>query len=310
MRLERIISILALLAAVFIFARYLFLSFRTDDTVGPNIEMNDAQIEVSVNDPQIKLLAGMTATDARDGDVTDTLVVESISGFVSENTRIVNYAAFDKNNNVTKATRRMIYSDYTPARFSLSNPLQFPVSSTQQTMQTILNTIHVKDSIDGDLSDKVVFSSSSVINVDTAGDYRVTMQVTNSAGDLFSIPLTVTIYDNNLYSSLIRIRLSSYIVYTKTGEQIDPMDYLSGMIYRGTTYAITDGEGTFRVDTSGKTREELETFRKQDPAVNASLFEILDMTNYNYPGVYEIQYTLGDGDGNRGRTILTVVVEE
>ena len=50
--------------------------------------------------------------------------------------------------------------------------------------------------------------------------------------------------------------------------------------------------------------------RKRDPAVNASLFEILDMTNYNYPGVYEIQYTLGDGDGNRGRTILTVVVEE
>ena len=34
------------------------------------------------------------------------------------------------------------------------------------------------------------------------------------------------------------------------------------------------------------------------------------MTNYNYPGVYEIQYTLGDGEGNYGRVILTVVVEE
>ena len=307
MRLEKTISILALLAAVFLFGRYLFLTVRKDDTVGPDIEMADAQIEISVNDPQIKLLAGMTATDARDGDVTDTLVVESISGFVSKNTRIVNYAAFDKNNNVTKATRRMFYTDYTPARFYLTDPLQFPVSTSQQ---TILNTIHVKDAIDGDLSDKVAFSSSSVINVDTAGDYRVTMQVTNSAGDLFSLPLTVTIYDNNLYSSLIKIRLSSYIIYTKTGEQIDPMDYLSGMTYRGTAYAITEGEGTFRVDTTGMSREELEAFRKRDPAVNESLFEILDMTNYNYPGVYEIQYTLGDGDGNRGRTILTVVVEE
>ena len=307
MRIEKILSTLVLLAAIFIFARFSVNSFRTNDTVGPNIEMDSSQIEVSVKDMQIKLLRGMTATDARDGDVTDTLVIETISDFVSENTRTVTYAAFDKDNNVTKATRSLIYTDYEPARFSLSGPLRFPVSTNQQ---NILSMIGATDSIDGDLSDKVNFSSSSVINIDTAGDYKVVMEVTNSAGDTFSLPLTITIYENSVYNTAPKIQLSSYLVYTKVGEALDPLEYIEGMSYRGTDYKITEEEGTFRVDTSEMEREELEAFQSQDPAVSLSLFELVDMTNYNYPGVYEIQYTLGDGEGNRGRVILTVVVEE
>ena len=87
-------------------------------------------------------------------------------------------------------------------------------------------------------------------------------------------------------------------------------NYLTGMTYRSTEYPVTEEEGTFRVDTTDMDREELKEFREREPAVNISLFEILDMTNYNYPGVYEIQFTLSDDDGNRGRAILTVVVEE
>ena len=136
------------------------------------------------------------------------------------------------------------------------------------------------------------------------------MEVTNSAGDTFSLPLTVTIYDSLVYSSSPRIQLTSYLVYTKTGEPIEPLDYLDGITYHGTEYRLTEEEGTFRVDTSEMTRDELTAFREKEPAVNISLFEIVDMTNYNYPGVYEIQKSLGDGEGNRGRTILTVVVEE
>lgn len=307
MRIERILSTLVLLAAVFVFARFSLNTFRSNDTVGPNIEMDSTQVEVSVNDMQIKLLRGMTATDARDGDVTDTLVIENISDFVGDNIRTVTYAAFDKNNNVAKATRSLVYTDYEPARFALTDAMRFPVSTNQQ---NILSAIQVTDSIDGDLSDKINFSSSSVINVDTSGDYKVTLEVTNSAGDTFSLPLTITIYENSVYNAAPKIQLTSYLVYTKVGEALNPLDYLAGMTYHGTDYKVTEEEGTFRVDTSDMTRDELEAFREQDPEVNLSLFEIMDMSNYNYPGVYEIQYTLGDGEGNRGRVILTVVVEE
>ena len=307
MRIERILSTLVLLAAVFVFGRYAMNTFAENDTVGPNIQMDDTQIEISVKDPQVKLLRGMTASDAKDGDVTDTLVVENISGFIRENTRTVTYAAFDKDNNVTKTTRSLVYSDYEPAQFSLSGPMQFAVGTNQQ---TILNQIRVTDSIDGDLTDQVNFASSSVINVDTAGDYKMTAEVTNSAGDTFTIPLTVTIYESGVFNSAPKIQLSSYIVYTKVGQPLDPMEYLTGMVYHNTEYPLTEEEGTFRVDTSYMDRDELKAFKEKEPSVNVSLFEILDMTNYNYPGVYEIQYTLSDDDGNRGRAILTVVVEE
>lgn len=305
--MEKILSTLVLLAAIFLFGRYTVNKLQENDTVGPNIRMDETQIEVSVKDPQVKLLRGMTASDAKDGDVTDTLVVESISPFVSENTRTVTYAAFDKDNNVTKTTRSLIYTDYEPARFSLTSPMQFSVSTNQQ---NILNEIHATDSIDGDITDRVNFTSTSVINVDTAGDYKVTAEVTNSAGDTFTIPLTITIYESSAHNAAPRIQLSSYLVYTKVGQTIDPVDYLNGIIYRSTEYPVTEEEGTFRVDTTDMDRDELKAFREREPAVNISLFEVLDMANYNYPGTYEIQYTLSDVDGNRGRAILTVVVEE
>lgn len=307
MRIERILSTLVLLAAIAYLGRFVWSEYQRNDTVGPNIEMDEAQIELSVNDLQVKLLRGMTATDAKDGDVTDTLVIENISDFVDKNTRTVTYAAFDRDNNVTKATRSLIYTDYERAVFSLSAPMSFPVSTNQQ---TILDEIHVTDSIDGDISDKINFSSASIINVDTAGDYKVGMEVTNSAGDTFSLPLTISIYDYGVYSSAPRITLSSYLEYTKVGQPLEPLSYIVGVNYRNVDYQATRGTGTFRVDTSEMEKEELEAFRKQPPTVSTSLFEILDMTNYNYPGVYEIQYTLGDGEGNRGRVIMTVVVEE
>ena len=307
MRIEKILSTLVLLVAVFVFGRYMYRALQANDTVGPNIEMDETLIEVSVEDLKVKLLSGMTATDAKDGDVTDSLVVENISEFIEENTRTVTYAAFDRDNNVTKTSRRMIYTDYVPAVFSLTKAMSFPVGTSQQ---TILNTVRVRDCIDGDLSDNINFSSTSVINVDTAGDYKVTMVVTNSAGDTFSIPLTVTIYESSVYNAAPKIKLTSYLVYTKVGEPIDPMDYLDSMTYRNTKYPLTEERGTFRVDTSAMTKDEIKAFKAEDPAVNIDLFEILDMTNYNYPGVYEIQYTLDDSDGNRGRVLLTVVVEE
>lgn len=59
------------------------------------------------------LLAGVTATDAEDGDVTASLLVEGISGRNDDGTVQVTYAAFDSNHHVTKATRAVRYTDYT-----------------------------------------------------------------------------------------------------------------------------------------------------------------------------------------------------
>ena len=46
----------------------------------------------------------MTAEDERDGDVTDSLVVQEISGFNEDGTRTVTFAAVDRSGNVGYGT--------------------------------------------------------------------------------------------------------------------------------------------------------------------------------------------------------------
>ena len=52
----------------------------------------------------------MTAVDDKDGDVTDTLIVESIKPQPTGDEAVVTYVAKDSSHNVTKATRKVTYS--------------------------------------------------------------------------------------------------------------------------------------------------------------------------------------------------------
>ena len=51
------------------------------DHQAPVISGGEEPLQISVADTEDKLLEGMTAEDDRDGDVTDSLVVQEISGF-------------------------------------------------------------------------------------------------------------------------------------------------------------------------------------------------------------------------------------
>ena len=89
----------------------------------PEILFASDVISVPTGADDAALLAGVTATDAEDGDVTASLLVEGISGRNDDGTVQVTYAAFDSNHHVTKATRAVRYTDYTKPRFALTQPL-------------------------------------------------------------------------------------------------------------------------------------------------------------------------------------------
>lgn len=293
------------------FARYHWTVLKNQDTVGPIIHMEEEQIYVSVDDKDKALLQGMTAEDAKDGDVTDSLVVESISGFVEENERYVNYAAFDSDNHVTKISRKMTYTDYVPICFSLEEPLRFPTVSNGAI--DILGNVRAQDCLDGDISDRIKFTADSSVYLSSVGDYDVTLEVTNSAGDTAQLPVTITIYEESKQNMAPKIRLSEYLVYTKKGKKLDPWKYLASILYRGTEYEATEEQGTFGIDTSDMSRDELKAFQKEQkesPSVSKEKFMIQDNTDYQTPGVYEIQYLLMDAEENIGKVNLVVVVEE
>ncbi|MBQ9064272.1 MAG: hypothetical protein IJ123_02375 [Blautia sp.] len=307
MRRFRWLILLLLIASIGAFGYYSRHYYQNLDTLGPSITIEEENIEVSVNDTEKDLLAGITAYDAKDGDVTASLGIESMSEFTEGTTRNVNVVAFDTDGHVAKATRQITYTDYKPAVFSLDAPFRFPRSMG---VVDILSRVHATDCLDGDVSMQINFAQNSTINVDTVGNYPTELEVTNSAGDTHVLPVNITVYDSTVENAAPKITLTDYLVYTRTGWVLSPLDYIEKMVYKGTEYLPTTDRGTFRVDTEGWSSYALKEFRKEDPAVSYDWFEVEDNVDYNTPGTYEIHYYIEDADENRGTTTLMVIVED
>ena len=70
-RLNRI-SFIILIISVLIFSIYNYRRAKDIDTEGPEIYVDKKLLKVSINDDESILLQGVTAFDAKDGNVTDS----------------------------------------------------------------------------------------------------------------------------------------------------------------------------------------------------------------------------------------------
>ena len=308
MKILNILCSLVLMFSLAALGTYNYHRYTTMSDEGPVIMMDSDTIEVSVKDDPSVLLEGVMAYDKEDGDVTSTLGISSISEFVDQDctVRKINYVAFDEDAHVAKASRKLVYTDYTTIHFSLDAPLRFPMQSTNVNLLSIL---HARDCIDGDISKQISFSEDSVIEVDTASDYNVVLQASNSAGEIKELPVTIRIYDNTKEIGLPQIELTDYMVYTKVGEKIDPRNYIASVYYGGEEYLVTYGQGTFGIDTYDYTREEKMEFARLTPTVSIDRFYFDDGVDYNTPGVYEIKYMIETLSGEKGTAYQVVIVE-
>lgn len=81
-----------------------------EDRNGPEISVPQEEITYVAGTDTSALLNGVTAQDDRDGDVTDTVTIESIIPNADQAGASVVYVAKDSKNNVTKETRTILYS--------------------------------------------------------------------------------------------------------------------------------------------------------------------------------------------------------
>lgn len=102
-----IVTILAVLSVILACVFY-WLKGQGDYTP-PVISFPDHEITFTEGENKENLLKGVTAIDETDGDVSDTLVVESVIPMRDELRATVIYYAKDKSNNVGKATRTVSY---------------------------------------------------------------------------------------------------------------------------------------------------------------------------------------------------------
>ena len=269
----------ALLALVLLccaaFAAFQYLSRQRIDREPPQITMAQDELSLSVKDPQEKLLEGVSATDAQDGDVTDSLVVESVRGIVSDKRFTVTYAAFDAAGNVTKAQRTVCYTDYTSPRFVLTAPLIFHEGASLD----VFAPLGAKDVFDGSLKDRIKGTLvSGETQIAQAGEYTVEFRVTNSLGDTAYLTAPVEVLPAG--DGGAELTLSSYLTYLKKNAAFVPEYYVTGLSAGGQIISLD--EASVRITSN------------------------VDMTR---AGTYWVDYAASYGQ-KTARTRILVVVED
>ena len=244
-----------------LFAGYSAWDRINTDKKAPEITIGTETIQVSVSAPRSDLLQGITAQDDRDGDVTDSMVVESIKALDSDGTIEVSFAAFDQAGNVAKSTRTVRYTDYHSPRFSLSRSLVYPYGNNFDPLTVISAT----DCLDGSLQSRIRAMSLDNDSVSALGDHQVEFRVTNSLGDTVRLTLPVTVYSSDIYS--IGVSLREYLIYLKPGTAFDADSYLSAIGHGHSTYTADALPANYSVHISGDVKTGI-------------------------PGVYPVDYTV------------------
>lgn len=241
------ISVLLIIACVVGYYGYRALDLVRTDTKAPVIEISTKQVEVSVLDPRSALLQGVTATDNVDGDVTESVIVESISLLDTDGTISVGYAAFDATGNVAKATREAKYTDYESPRLTLSGPLLY----THGPNFDVLATVGATDMIDGDIQHRIRAAALGEDSIASVGTHQVRFQVSNSLGDTMTLELPVEVYTADTYNA--GLTLTEYLIYLPVGADFNPTSYLETFTLRGETTNLKNGlPGNYTLHTKGE----------------------------------------------------------
>ncbi|MBC6164598.1 DUF5011 domain-containing protein [Listeria booriae] len=312
---------------------------RTNDK--PVIHASDQTFKAGASfDP----MAGMSASDTEDGDITANVTVTANDVDASKaGTYHVTYSVTDSDANTTTKT-------VTITVLTNEKPVITAADITQKAHRSVdpMAGVTASDLEDGDLTANIKIIAND-INIDVPGEYHVTYSVLDSDGNETEKTITVTILSNDAPV------IHGQDVTFKAGKAFDPMagvtasdtedgDITSAIemtandvnpdvagVYH-VTYSVTDSDGntteatyTVTVLTNEKpvihaTDQTLAYGQAFDPmaGVTAEDFEDGDLTgsikiisndvNPLQAGIYHVTYSVTDADGNETQITITVLV--
>lgn len=266
------IGIVVLFIASVIFASWANFEYNKGrNTDYPMIKNEVGTLEISVNDPENAIFRGLTATDGTDGDLTNQIMVASVSHFLEPGLVNVKYVVFDSHNNAASLSRRVRYVDYESPKYTLEKAPIYMVGSSFD----VLDYLKVEDCLDGDITDRIRVISNMVNNY-AEGVYPVILEVSNSCGDTAQMNLWVH-YTRTDYN--VNIGLHKYVVYHPQGEEFDPYQYIA---------SVAD--------------KNMNPLNKEDIQIQGNL-------DVNKPGIYQLVYSYAE-EKLAGKSAITVVITE
>lgn len=250
---------MALVVAVVLFTFANVREWMNEDETLPTITADSDTIDVPCAYTTDQLLAGVTASDAKDGDLTGQILVGNFTRFIDPGVCDLNYVVFDSSEHMATLTRRVHFTDYHSPRFALADPLVFAESTTNNT--EVRDLFSASDVLDGDLTDWIAYVETNAA-YNNPGDYTITMEVRNSFGDTVRYAFPIHIYERNTQD--FTISLTDALVYVQQGGDFDPLEYI----------------------------ESVEDFSGNE--YSPSLLRVTSTVDTGTPGIYEVHYEIGN----------------
>lgn len=217
MRALRFIISLVFVAALGLYGYFYYT--KNEDTSIPKMHCDVAQIELLVGAENDELLKHITAYDEKDGELTSKVIVEKVSAFIEFGKVNVTFAVCDSDNNVSKITVPVLYTDYEAPHFDLASDLVFKTGSPVN----IKDCITASDKIDGDLTQRLIVVDNQT-DVQKNGAYPLTLKVTNSKSFTYTMDIDLIMTDS--LEQGYKIELSKYFIYKQLGESVDYKAYI------------------------------------------------------------------------------------
>ena len=239
------ILILIVIIPLVIFGGYVCYDKFISDNKAPVITVDDKPLVISVYDDEDALFEGVTAEDNRDGDLTESVVIEKKTPLSKDGKRNITYAVIDKKGNVGRAERTVTYTGYSKVKFKLSEPIRFAINSNYN----LLENIEAESELDGDLTSKIKCLTDFGFDFTEEGTHNLEYSVTDSTGVTTYLHTVADFYDPD--KEIYSIELSRYIVYVEKGSSFNPMDYYVGSSSGGSPEIESDvntyEEGVYNV---------------------------------------------------------------
>ncbi|MBR5245838.1 MAG: DUF5011 domain-containing protein [Clostridia bacterium] len=270
MRILRVAVTIVFVVTTALFFMFFVKEKMTVDKTMPVIKIDEEILNVNIDATDEEFLQGVTAFDEKDGDITEKIIVESVSKFLSKGVCKVTYSVSDSNNNVTSATRKIQYKNYESPKFAITKSLCYSIYETID----LTDAIEARDCIDGNVSRNIIVTSEDFVK-SVAGVFEIEVSVTNSKGDTSIINVPLVVEDRSI--SAPKIELSEYLIYLNIGETTDFSKYVVAAI-DGAENNLTD---SLRIESS---------------------------VDFNKAGTYSVHYYVTDAKGAQGHTILNVII--
>ncbi|WP_394749129.1 PKD domain-containing protein [Spongiimicrobium salis] len=254
----------------------------TPDTDPPTISLIGGNITLTVGDTYNEL--GATAIDGVDGDITADIVIDAstVNTNVVGNYQVTYNVSDAAGNAATEVVRQVMVNNgpdtNAPTISLIGGNIALTVGDTYTELGATANDIE-----DGDISADIVIDASAV-NTDVAGNYEVTYNVSDAAG--------------NAAPQVIRQ------VNVTEPSNLPPTAVALSDIIVGDAPLTVNFDGSGSSDSDGTIVSYLWNF---DDNGNSNVSQNPSYT-FNNPGTYEVSLTVTDNDGSSASDMIIITV--